>query len=56
MYPEVAYPILEVWSSEYYCIMFLDSNQITHYVTCDGDYDGYSHDPCVDPETGQNLN
>ena len=53
---KISLPVKKVYSSEIYPLMIIDADDITHYWNPDGDYDGYSHDPCIDPETKTNMN
>ena len=43
-------------SSGNYAFIIVDANNIEHYFNWDGTYDGYSHEPCMDGETGICLN
>lgn len=49
---DIKFPIKEAYSSDYYALIIIDNSDITHYWNFDGDYDGYSHDPCIDKESG----
>ncbi len=43
-------------NGEGYSLVILDANNVNHYFNSDGTYDGWSSDPCVDGDTGINLN
>lgn len=53
---KITFPIKEAYPSENYALIILDANNIYHYWNFDGSYDGYSHDPYIDCETGINKN
>ncbi len=53
---KITFPILKSYSSEQYALIIEDSTGLIHYWIEDGSYDGYSHDPCIDGESGTNNN
>lgn len=53
---KISFPIIKAYNSDNYSLVILDFNSVYHYWNEDGTYDGYSHDPCVNGETGIVLN
>lgn len=53
---KVTLPITDSKLSENYALILTDSAGVIHYFNFDGTYDGYSHDPCIDAETGTSKN
>lgn len=53
---KISFPVKKVYSSKIYPLMIVDADDIIHYWKHSGDYDGYSHDPCIDDETRINKN
>ena len=39
-----------------YALVVIDANNVLHYFTYEGEYDGWASAPCVDGETGTCLN
>ena len=39
-----------------YALIITDANDVQHYFTYDGEYDGWSCPPCTDGHTGTCLN
>lgn len=53
---KLKFPILETKQSNNYALIMKDSDLKYHYFNFDGTYDGYSHEPNIDGETGTYLN
>lgn len=53
---EITFPVKKIEQSYYYPLIITDANDIIHYWNHDGNYDGFSHDPCIDGKTKINMN
>jgi histone acetyltransferase (RNA polymerase elongator complex component) len=53
---KITLPVKKVYSSKIYPLMIIDANDITHYWDNNGNYDGYSHNTCIDGQTRINKN
>ena len=53
---KISFPVKDVYASRHYPLIITDADDVFHYWNNDGDYDGYSHDTCIDEETRTNKN
>lgn len=53
---KIRLPIVDARYSENYALIITDSAGVEHYFNFDGSYDGWSHAPCVDRDTGTCMN
>lgn len=53
---KLSFPLKKVYTSKYYPLIIIDSDNVIHYWNFDGSYDGFSCDPCIDFKTRINKN